>query len=60
MTPRKAFKNVLLKGENAGDQHFILLTKFFYSIKAKNFINKATFNPFPNKPWFSQSAVQDF
>ena len=31
-----AFKNIVEKGENAGNQHFLLFPQCFYCIKAKS------------------------
>ena len=50
MTLRKiAFENIIGKGENAGNQHFLLFPLCLLHFFTPNF---NYFNPFPNKPWF--------
>ena len=41
-------ENIVGKGENAGNQHFLLFQQCFLTFPKQNSI----FNPFPNKPWF--------
>ena len=45
---KKSFEKIVRKGENAGNQYFL----FFLNWCLFNKIKTATFNPFPNKPWF--------
>ena len=41
-------KNIVGKGENAGNQHFLFSSKMFSHGQRQ----KPSFNPFPNRPWF--------
>ena len=45
---KKPLENTVGKGENAGNQHFLLFQQCFLPSTTKYSI----FNPFPNKPWF--------